>query len=214
MKSLLLFLGIFSLTTLFSCVERDKSLKASTKIIDESNTTNNKTLEIVNDCMNQTYNATLSEYINLDSNAFELTISFKNGQKKLHTLDLPTGRTKIEKCSEGYVLLSSACGGSCYGLDFVFLDSKRNPESYMYSHVATSNEYIISHIENEEFEKLKIRNLQNNKEMTLDISNCEDLNSYPCDIISLTAVKDILTLEFDSSSNTPKRKSISIYSIL
>lgn len=172
------------------------------------------TLELVNDCKNRLYEAKLEEYIHLDSNAFLLTILLENGDQLIRNLDLPSGLSKIEKCSEHYVLLSSACGGPCYGNDFVFLDDKRKTESYMYCHIVPSDEFIISHIENEEFEKLRIRNLMNGKEIVVDISNCEDLNTHPCDILSMKLIRKKLILEFDSSGDTPKRKSVAIDKIL
>ncbi|MCB0273125.1 MAG: hypothetical protein KDD46_08925 [Bdellovibrionales bacterium] len=171
------------------------------------------TLELINTCKNKTYEAKLEEFIYLDSNAYLLTITSKDSGKIL-SLDLPTGRTHIEKCGNNYILLSSACGGPCSGLDFIFLKEKRPSESYMYCHIAKSNENIITHVENEEFENLKIRNLKNGKEITVHIDTCENVSSYPCDITEIDISGSMLKIEFDSSERIPRQKQINIIEIL
>lgn len=172
------------------------------------------TLELVNDCNNGSYTAKLQEYTNIDSNTFILTITFPDDQIQSHSLDLPPGRTKINNCSKNYVSLGSACGGPCYGLSFVFLTTKKPSENYMYCQIASSNENIITHIEDEEFEKLKVRNLDNGKEIIVDISNCQDIISFPCQIISTEVVGKNLILEYDSTDDNPKKQVVNIEKIL
>lgn len=171
------------------------------------------TLELINTCKNKAYEAKLEEFIYFDSNAFLLTITSKDKDKIL-SLNLPPGRTHIEKCVNNYILLSSACGGPCFGFDFIFLKEERPSESYMYCYIAKSNENIITHIENEEFENVKIRNIKNSKEITIHLDACENVSSYPCGITKIDVSGNMLTIEFDSSERTLRQKQINISEIL
>jgi hypothetical protein len=171
------------------------------------------TIELIDSCMNKDYKVKLEEFINFDSNAFKLTIT-KDGLVKTQILNLPPGRTKIENCSKDIIMLGSACGGPCSSIDFIFVNEDRPNEGYMYCHIAENNENIISYHVNEEFEIIKIRNLKNGKEISLDISPCENEMSYPCGISNLKVHKNNLFIIFDSPEDNPRQKEISIHEIL
>ncbi len=171
------------------------------------------TIETIDSCLAKDCKVKLEEYINFDSNAFILTI-VTNGLEQTHILDLPPGRTHIENCFKNLIILSSACGGSCSGNDFIFVDEERPNEHYLYCHIAENNPRIISYHINEEFEIIKIRNLKNSKEISIDISPCENEFSYPCGISKLNVSKDKLLITFDSPEDKPRQKEININEIL
>ena len=171
------------------------------------------TIELIDSCMNIDYKVSLEEFINFDSNAFKLTIT-KKGLVKTQILNLPPGRTKIENCSKDFIMLGSACGGPCSSIDFIFVNEDRPNEGYMYCHIAENNENIISYHVNEEFEIIKIRNLKNGKEISIDISPCENGMSYPCGISKLKVHKNKLLITFDSPEDNPRQKEININEIL
>ena len=171
------------------------------------------TLELIDSCMTKEYKVKLEEYINLDSNAFILTL-FKDGIQKTHILDHPPGRTKIENCTRDFIIFNSYCGGPCTAKDFLFFREERPIEGYMFCHIANNNDNIITHHANEEFEVLKIRNLKNSKEMSVYIGPCYNEISYPCGISNLKVHKNKLFITFDSPENNPKQKEINIHEIL
>ncbi|HLO53622.1 MAG TPA: hypothetical protein VK169_05000 [Saprospiraceae bacterium] len=175
--------------------------------------TEDSTLELIDSCLTKEYNVKLEEFINFDSNAFKLTI-VKDGIEKIQILDLPPGRTNIEYCSKDLIILGSACGGPCSSKDFIFVNDDRPNEGYQYCHIAENNEKIISYHVNEEFEIIKIRNLKNGKEMSSNISPCENQISYPCGISTLKVGKNKLFITFDSPEHIPRQKEISIVEIL
>lgn len=170
-------------------------------------------IELIATCLTNDYKVKLEEFINFDSNAFKLTIA-KDGLEKTQILDLPTGRTNIEKCSKDFIILSSTCGGPCSIKDFIFINEDRPNEEYMYCNKAEGNENIISYHINEEFELIKVRNLKNGKEISLNISPCDNDMSYPCGISKLKVIKNRLFITFDSPENNPRKKEINIIEIL
>lgn len=202
---------------ILGCKDNIKNPDKDTIInVSESNLTpitKDSTIELIDSCLTKDYKVKLEEFINFDSNAFKLTI-IKDGIKKTQILDLPTGRTSIENCSKELIILGSACGGPCSSNDFIFVTEDRPNEVYMYCHIAENNEKIISYHVNEEFEIIKIRNLDNGKEISLDISPCEDEMSYPCGISKLKVHKNKLFITFDSPEDNPRQKEIDINEIL
>jgi hypothetical protein len=216
-------LNAFALIFLFlTCARKEKSVKA-VDIQNVSNIplTNDSTVAViknklifVNECENKTYKATLYEYENLQKDAFVLNILFKDGRKKDFILDSRPGFTTINHCKKYYVVVGMACGGPCYGRDFIFLDKKRAAEGYTYCNIADSNENIITYIQNEEFEKLHIRNLLNGKEKIVLLHNCEDPISYPCSIMKMDVINQNLVIRFDSAGKKAKKKIIDIGDIL
>lgn len=171
------------------------------------------TIELIDSCVGMDYKTLLEEYINLDSKAFKLTIS-KNGKEQTQILDLPTGRTHIENCNQDFIILNSACGGPCFTKEIIFVKEERPNEGYMYCHIAENNYKIISYHVDEEFEVIKIRNLKNSKEISLNISPCENEFSYPCGISKIKVFKDKLLITFDSPEGKPRQKEVSIIEIL
>lgn len=194
-----------------SCTDKSSNQIESEADLASTDTLKNNQFELVNDCKNNSYKAVLSESIDLDSNAFFLTTTFKGGKQKIYNLDLPSGRAKIKNCFKDFIVISSACGGICYGFDFIFLYDDRAPEVYMNCNIADSNEHIISYVEDEIFEKIKIRNLYNGKEMMVELGNCENV---PCLISKLELIGKKLLLKYDSWSGEPHSKTVNIAAIL
>lgn len=227
MKIFNLFLGLLFITLATTCDKKTKSSENNKSEIEVDTTVNNfditensinneldEKLLSIGECINNSYKAILKERINADSNAFVLIIKFKNEYIRVDTLDLRPSLTSIKNCANNYVLLESACGGPCYCGTFVFINSTRPAENYMYFHVSSSNEHIITHIENEEFENLKVHNLENGKEMSVNLGDCVDLNNYPCEIFDIQVKNNTLILTYDSSSENPKKKLVNISTIL
>jgi hypothetical protein len=171
------------------------------------------TLQLIDSCSNNNYKVIMEEYINQEFNSFKLTL-YRNNKPQFFKLNLTPGKTNIQICNHSYIVLSSACGGPCYGTDFIFLDSNRVQEGYMFSHIAENNENIITHHKDEEFETILIRNLINSKEIAINIGPCENNESYPCGIKKMKVEKNILLITFDSPSQNPRVKEISINEIL
>jgi hypothetical protein len=207
-----------------NCNERSKPEKVNSKNKTEALNPTDKSIVVqeekpdtilfVDQCENAIYEATLHEDTRLDSNAFTLTINFnKNLKEKAYKLDLPPGRGKINYCTDEYVTLGFSCGGPCYARVFVFLDKNKPIKIFGYCQRVTSNDNIITHIEDEEFENLIIHNLKNGKEMIVSIENCHDLN-FPCLLDSAYMINNNLVLEYDASSDNPKKKIVNIRKIL
>ncbi|MCB0515518.1 MAG: hypothetical protein KDD49_05585 [Bacteroidetes bacterium] len=171
------------------------------------------TIMLVDSCVSTFYQSTLEEYIIFDLNAFKLAVT-KNNTNRIYSLDLPPDRTNIETCNNDYIALSSACGMSCTGKDFIFMNGNRPNEGYMYCQIVDNNSNIITHHVNEEFEVIFIRNLLNSKEIKANIGPCESMKSYPCGIKKLLTKKDSLLITFDAPAAKPRVKEINIKEIL
>lgn len=181
-------------------------------VLAETNTENKRTIDslvLVNECKNEWYSATLEEFFNRQKDAFRLKITLKNGQIKTEILNLRPGFAKIRKCSKKYVVVGMPCGGPCYGGDFVFINKEKLREVYMYYNIATSNENIISHIENEEFKKLKIKNLSNDREIVIELSEKES----PMTFLDLDSI-NVVGSELYMFSQYGKTKNVNIEAIL
>lgn len=215
MKIYLNFISICLLSTICincknanSIHKSEKDNKSNLTVIQVDSTT-----RYVDSCFSKTYSSRLEEYINFDSNAYVLYI---NKNKRIDTLilDLPPGKGLIQKCSENYIVISSSCGGPCWGNDFIFLKEKRENEVYMFCNIALNNENIITHHVNEEFEEVKIRNLKNSKEITVDVKPCENNVSYPCGIHKMYVDNSFLSIIFDSPEDNRRQIKVDISSIL
>lgn len=220
LQKILIILIFLSICLIYSCREQAAAPDAVAYSYGFENIFNNDTIikidstvKLIDSCHNDNYKAILEEYINLDSNVFKLTI-IKDGINEIFNLNLPPGKTNISSCSDIYIVLSSTCGGPCFGNDFHFIKEKRKNEGYMFCHIADNNESIITHHENEEFELIKILNLSNSKEITEYIGPCQNDESYPCGIVKLKVVKNSLIITFDSPIDKPRIKTIDISKIL
>lgn len=202
---------------IFGCKDRIKNpVEDSNLYIKENNQTlspKDSRIKFIDTCMTKGYKVKLEEFINFDSNAFKLTI-VKDGVQKTQILDLPPRKTKIENCTRDFIIFNSHCGGPCTAKDFLFLREERPTEGYMFCHIANNDDNIITHHENEQFEILKIRNLKNSKEMSVNIGPCCNEISYPCGISTVKVHKNKLFITFDSPENNPRQKEINTIEIL
>ncbi len=167
----------------------------------------------VDSCVSKTYNVRLEEFINFDSNAFKLMV-YKDKTIDTFILDLPPGKGIIQNCNENYIVLGSSCGGPCWANDFIFIKEKRKNEVYMYCNIAENNVNIITHHVNEEFNEIKIRNLINSKEFTVDVKPCENNVSYPCGIYKMRITNNFLKITFDSPEDNRRQIKVDITRIL
>ncbi len=157
----------------------------------------------------------LKEIPNKDSNAYELTITSKNGRIKFtKILNTRPKRSMINFCTDMYTVVGFSCGGPCYTQVFVFTDQNRPLEQYSYGQRVNGHPNIIAHIKEEEdyyFENLYIRNLSNGKEVKVDISDSPLINYGHMDTIYI--VKNDLVIIYPSNKKQ-KKKMVNIKSIL
>jgi len=201
---------------MFSCTFKETS-NAEIPIVNEEVTLTdsiNKELTLLYDCTNSYYSAYLYEFINRDSLDYFLKVKLIDSNiEKVFTLDLVSGKTRLKHCNEEYIVLSSFCGGPCYGDDLVFINEDRI-ESFSYAMYVHEKPNLILHIQNEMFEEIILHNLDTHKEQKIDISDCWDLNYHPCSIDSLYIINEKLILEYLVDSTTNGKKKVDISSIL
>ncbi len=217
---IIIYLSLIFIIIVIGCSNQTNTPKSGVikriEISDQKNppTPIDSTIEVIDSCTNKYYKAKLEEYINLDSNAFKLTVT-QNGVNKYYNLDLRPGLTNIKDCKRQYIVLISTCGGPCSGDEFIFMQEKRPNEGYLFCHIAENNDNIITYHENEEFEIIYIRNLSNGKVIKEDISPCENTISYPCGISKIKIKNRNLIITFDAQEDEqPRIKKIDISTIL
>ncbi|NUY82205.1 hypothetical protein HUK80_14975 [Flavobacterium sp. MAH-1] len=167
----------------------------------------------IDSCTNENYRSILREIPDRSTNAYELTITSKNHKLQLNTfLDVRPKMSRITYCNDLCTVVGFACGGPCYSRVFVFTDKNRPQEQYEYAVQAKNSINFISHIEDEDFEHLIIRNLSNSKTMTVDVP---DMNLWvygqPDSII---VKKQILMLYYQAKNQKQVSKRVSLKPIL
>lgn len=209
--TLILLLGLTSCTN--QKVEQKESPKKKIQLTSKQSREEQLFVDSLYNRESNKYISKLEEIPNRDSNAYKLTISSKNG-KKLFSKILNTRPrfSQINYCTDLYTVVGFPCGGPCYSQVFVFTDKNRSPEQYDFVQTVSNNSNIITHIKNEEFEKLLIHNLKNNKELSVDIPDNFWLNYGRMD--SIFIIKDKLILHYVSKNEKKIKKVISLASIL
>lgn len=201
---------------LTGCIEAQDSNKKSidnSKKEEQIEINSEDSIVIVSECSNEYYTAVLEENLNLTDNAFKLTIESEDGtSKKEHIVDTRPGMSQISRCTEDYVVVGFPCGGPCYARAFVFTNRVSKNESYSYAQYVQGASNLIGYIENEEFEKLIIHNLDNDKELVLNNDDLVWLNYGQMDSLYLDG--NVLRLEYQSSKKETVKKSVSIQEIL
>ncbi len=170
-------------------------------------------IQLIDSCTNDRFISKLHENINLDSNAYILTITSIDGLNKIvQHLDLPSGKGQINYCHEDYTVVGFSCGGPCYSQVFVFTKEKRPNEQFNYCQQIPTHPNLIVHIENEEFEKLIIHNFDTGKELTIDIPDNNFWNYGQMD--TLFMVKNNLVLKYTTDNKLQKQKMVNLEKIL
>ena len=159
------------------------------------------------------YISKLEEIPNKDSNAYKLTISLKNGKKHFSKiLNTRPKASQINYCNDFYTVVGFSCGGPCYSQVFVFTDDSRPIEQYAYSRSISDHPKIITHIRNEEFDKLFIRNLDNRKEVL--VKNTDINWTLYGQMDTIYVVGERLNLEYLTESGKTRTKTVSLEEIL
>lgn len=159
------------------------------------------------------YISKIEEIPNCENDAYRITIKSKNGKwKKTKVIDTRPQMSRISYCNDLYTVVSFPCGGPCHSEVFVFTSETRPNEQYDYVEIAKNKPNIITHFRNEEFENLIVRNLNNNKEMTVEVSKHSFFGIEFIDSIILN--KNILNIHYTSEEEKQKVKTTNINSIL
>jgi hypothetical protein len=170
--------------------------------------------KIVNDCSNDIFSAVLEENLILDSNAFKLTIKSKPGQiKKVQILNVRPRFSKINYCTKDYVVVGFSCGGPCYSQVFVPVNENKPIQQFDFARQVYGIPNIITHFINEEFDSLVVQNLDNGKNLKIDISDISDKTFIPS-MDTQYIVNEKFVVKYDSDSKHPKKKVIDLQEIL
>jgi len=200
---------------LISCSPKEKS-KGFDKIPStkkETAAVQTDSMVFVNNCSSNSFISSLEENTKVEDHAFILTIASKDGKmRKVDTLDVRPSLSHIEYCTEDYVVVGFACGGPCYSQVFIFTQEDRPNEQFTYSQRVYANPNIITHIENEEFEKLIVHNLKNGKELKVFLED-SDLLSYG-HMDTLFMIKNKLVMEYTNVKDQLKKRVVNLESIL
>lgn len=211
MKSNIIFLSLF----LFACnssLENKNGITQVESFKEPEITASNRTVFLIDHCDNENINAQLEEDLTKGKDTCILRInSAKHKVLKVEKLNIPVDRSSIYRCEKEYVVVGFACGGPCYSEIFIFTDTRTNKQ-FSYSQKVSNNKDIIAHIENEEFEKLLITNIKNNKELSIDISDNNWMNYGHLDTLFMTSTN--LNIEYQTKNNKTKKRTISLKHIL
>ena len=159
------------------------------------------------------YISKIEEIPNRENDAYRITIKSKNGSwKRTKIINTRPQMSRIRHCSDLFTVVSFPCGGPCHSEVFVFTNKTRPDEQYDYVELVKNKSTIITHFRNEEFENLIVRNLENNKEMTVDVSKNDFIGFEFIDSIILD--KNILNIHYTSENEEQKIKTTNIKSIL
>lgn len=180
---------------------------------EKASDTTRKKEEKIDSCTTEKYTSRLREIPNQSTNTYELTITSKNRKLQINKfLDVRPEMSRITYCNDLCTVVVFPCGGPCYSRVFVFTDSARPQEQYEYAVQAKNSTNLISHIEDEDFEHLIIRNLSNSKIMILDVP---DMNLWVYgQPDSMVVEKKDLILYYQSKDKSQVSKKVSLKPIL
>jgi len=164
-------------------------------------------------CECEQFISKLEEIPDKDSNAYRITITSTDGAwEKSKLINTRPEMSRITRCNKLYTTVSFACGGPCYSELFVFTEQDRPDEQYGYTQLVKNSPNIISHIRNEEFEKLILHNFTNSREMTVNISDAGLYNYGQMD--SMILKNNNVILYYATETGKPETKTINIRPIL
>ena len=207
----------FSLLALFSCEESKERLPKVEKQepqleIKDNHTAPATTVFLIDDC-EFPYISLLERDIAKGNDSCILKIQSKERQiNRVEVLNIPVDKSSIVHCKDEYVSVAFACGGPCHSHIFVFIDEKRPNEQYAYVQYIDNYPNIIAHVENEEFEKLIVRNLENGKELFVENSDINIMDFGKMDTMYIN--RDGLNLEYQTKDEKTKKKVVSLSEIL
>jgi hypothetical protein len=154
----------------------------------------------------------LEEIPNKDSNANKLTIASRDGKKHIKKiLNTRPQMSRISYCNDLYTVVGFPCGGPCYTEVFVLTDGSKTKQ-FQYSQRISNKPYLIAHIVEEDFQTLRIHNLKNDKELSIDISDCFHLNYNQMDTLYVWQNK--LYIEYPNTTYKPIKKAVPISALL
>ncbi len=159
------------------------------------------------------YISKIEEIPNREENAYRIIIKSKYGSwEKTKIINTRPTMSKISYCNDLYTVVSFPCGGPCHSEVFVFTNKTRPDEQYDYTEPVKNKPNIITHFRNEEFENIIVRNLANNKEMKINIS---EIALFSWDFIdSISMNKNRLEIHYTKSNDLHKIKTTDIQKIL
>ena len=191
----------------------DKNLLNKHKTVSEKtkSTPSNRTTFLIDHC-DINLLAELEEDITKGNDSCVLRIrTLDKKMIKIETLNVPVDRSSITTCEKDYVVVESSCGGSCYSRLFVFTDNRKNKQ-FDYCQNVSNNTNIVTHIQNEEFEKLLIHNLTNRKELEINNPDIHPLSYGRMDTLFMD--KKNLIVKYTLENEQQKRKIINLEKIL
>ncbi len=154
----------------------------------------------------------LEEIPNRDSNAYKLTISSRDGKKRISKiLNTRPQMSRISYCNDLYTAVGFPCGGPCYSDVFVLTDGSKTKQ-FQYSQLISNKPNLIAHIKEEDFQTLRIHNLINDKELLIDISDCFHLNYAQMD--TLYVLQNKLYIEYSNTTYKTIKKAVPITALL
>jgi hypothetical protein len=159
------------------------------------------------------YISKLEEIPNREDDAYRITIKSKNGSwKKTKVMNTRPRMSRISDCNDLYTVVGFPCGGPCHSEVFVFTSKTKPDEQYDYVEIVKNKPNMITHFRNEEFENLIVRNLTNNKEMNINISEIELFSLDFIDSVCLN--KNDLNIFYTTQNDKQKIKTTNVKAIL
>lgn len=159
------------------------------------------------------YISKLEEIPDRDSNAYKLTITFKNSKKQFSKiLNTRPRASLINYCNDLYTVVGFSCGGPCRSQVFVFTDENRPTEQYDYAQSVVNYPNIIAHIKNEEFERLIVHNFDNGKELVIENPDLDLFHYGQMDTLFIEG--EALKIEYLTDKMKTVKKTISLRKIL
>lgn len=170
-------------------------------------------LRFLQECRTEEYVSSIHHNITQNTNAVNVSVqSLSSGDKKLERLDLNPDLTHIETCTNSYTVINGSCGGPCSVRYYVFAEKDKPTEVYYYSHYVSNDSTFLTHIRDEIFESLLVRNLENGKELIVDMSDADP--EYFGNIDSMYFERGELVLYFPTRDLKPGRKVVNLGPIL
>ncbi len=133
---------------------------------------------------------------------------------ELRSIEILGLYSKINGLTKNYLQIGFTCGGPCTGKSFVFLNEDRESETYFYSEVAENNKDIVTHIQNESFDSLWIRNLQNSKEIKVKILEELTIENYLHALKSIRQKGNFLYFYMVFQNDPPLKRKVDIREIV
>lgn len=176
-------------------------------------TTFKDSIRFIEECRTDEFIYTISHNIKQNADGVIVKVkSLKGGNKKVERLDLNPDLTRIETCTDSHTVIYGSCGGPCSVRYFVFTEKDKPTEVYYYSYYVSNDSTFLTHIREENFERLLVRNLDNGKELIVDMSDADP--EYFGNIDSMYFERGELVLHFPTRDLKPGRKVVNLDPIL